>query len=63
MTDRTSRRGATIVLVAILMTVIIGFAGVAIDLSRLYVMRAQLQTTADATAIAGIRTTVTIRNA
>ncbi len=54
MMHRTSRRGATIVLVAILMTVIIGFAGVAIDLSRLYVMRAQLQTTADATAIAGI---------
>lgn len=54
MMERTSRRGATIVLVAILMTVIIGFAGVAIDLSRLYVMRAQLQTTADATAIAGI---------
>ena len=51
---RTGRRGATIVLIAILMTVIIGFAGVAIDLSRLYVMRAQLQTTADATAIAGI---------
>lgn len=52
--DRTSRRGATIVLVAILMTVLIGFAGIAIDMSRLYVMRAQLQTTADATAIAGI---------
>lgn len=54
MMDRTTRRGATIVLVAILMTVLIGFAGVAIDMSRLYVMRAQLQTTADATAIAGI---------
>ena len=54
MKDHTSRRGATIVLVAILMTVIIGFAGVAIDLSRLYVMRAQLQTTADATAVSGI---------
>lgn len=54
MRGRMSRRGATIVLVAILMTVIIGFAGIAIDMSRLYVMRAQLQTTADATAIAGI---------
>lgn len=54
MRGRTSRRGATIVLVAILMTVIIGFAGITIDMSRLYVMRAQLQTTADATAIAGI---------
>lgn len=54
MVDRTSRRGATLVLVAILMTVIIGFAGIAIDASRLYVMRAQLQTTADAAAVAGI---------
>lgn len=54
MMDQRRRRGATIVLIAILMTVIIGFAGAAIDLSRLYVMRAQLQTTADATAIAGI---------
>lgn len=42
------------VLVAILMTVLVGFAGIAIDASRLYVMRAQLQTTADAAAIAGI---------
>jgi Flp pilus assembly protein TadG len=48
------RRGATLVLVAILMTVLIGFTGIAIDASRLYVMRAQLQTTADASAIAGI---------
>ncbi len=52
--DRTNRRGATLVLVAILMTVIIAFTGIAIDMSRLYVMREQLQTTADATAIAGI---------
>lgn len=49
-----NRRGATLVLVAILMTVLISFAGIAIDASRLYVMRAQLQTTADASAIAGI---------
>jgi len=48
------RRGATLVLVAALLTVIVGMAGVAIDMSRLYVMRAQLQTTADASAVAGI---------
>lgn len=42
------------VFVAILMTVLIGFTGIAIDASRLYVIRAQLQTTADAAAIAGI---------
>ena len=54
MVKQRNRSGATLVLVAILMTVIIGFAGIAIDASRLYVMRAQLQTTADASAIAGI---------
>lgn len=48
------RRGATLVLVAVLLTAIVGMAGVAIDMSRLYVMRAQLQTTADASAVAGI---------
>ena len=40
------------VLVAILMTVLVGFTGIGIDAARLYVMRAQLQTTADAAAIA-----------
>jgi len=36
------------------MTVLVGFTGIAIDASRLYVMRAQLQTVADATAIAAV---------
>lgn len=54
MTELRNRKGATLVLVAIMMTVLIAFAGIAIDASRLYVMRAQLQTTADAAAIAGI---------
>jgi Flp pilus assembly protein TadG len=49
-----SRKGATLVLVAILLTVLIGFTGIAIDASRLYLMRVQLQTTADASAIAAI---------
>lgn len=49
-----NRTGATLVIVASLMTVIIGVAAIAIDASRLYVMRAELQTTADASAIAGI---------
>jgi len=49
-----SRKGATLVLVAILMTALISFAGIAIDASRLYVMRAELQTTADAAAVAAI---------
>jgi Flp pilus assembly protein TadG len=54
-----SRKGATLVLVAILLTVLIGFTGIAIDASRLYLMRVQLQTTADASAIAG---TVEVKN-
>src|SRR6185437_3754757 len=48
------RTGATLVIVAAMMTVVIGVAAIAIDASRLYVMRAELQTTADASAIAGI---------
>jgi hypothetical protein len=54
MTRDGNRKGATLVLVAILMTVMIGFAGIAIDASRMYVMRSQLQNAADASAVAGI---------
>jgi Putative Flp pilus-assembly TadE/G-like len=54
-----SRKGATLVLVAIMMTALIGFAGIAVDASRLYVMRVELQTAADAAAIAG---TVEVRD-
>lgn len=54
MTRLRSRQGATLVLVAILMTALVGFTGIGIDASRLYLMRAQLQTTADAAAIAAI---------
>ena len=54
MANLRNRKGATLVLVAILMTALISFAGIAIDASRLYVMRAELQTTADASAIAAI---------
>jgi len=43
-----------LVLVAILMTALVGFTGIGIDASRLYLMRVQLQTTADAAAIAAI---------
>lgn len=48
------RKGATMVLVALLITVLVGMAGFAIDFSRMYVMKAQLQTTADASALAAI---------
>lgn len=54
MREQRSRKGATLVMVAIMVTALIGFLGVTIDISRMYVMRAQLQTTADASAIAAV---------
>ena len=50
---RGERRGATIVLVAMLITVLIGVAGIAIDFARMYEYRNELQTVADAAATAG----------
>ena len=46
-----ARRGATLVLVAILGTVLVGFAGIAIDFSRMYAFKAQLKTLTDAAAL------------
>jgi hypothetical protein len=47
------QRGNVVVLVAISMTLLIGFAALAIDLGQLYVARAELQRAADAAALAG----------
>ena len=47
------RRGAVLVLVAVLSTVLIGFAALAVDVGRLTVATAQCQNAADAAAIAG----------
>jgi len=47
------RRGATLVFVGLLLTVILGIAAVAIDLSRLYVGVNELQTAVDAAALRG----------
>jgi Flp pilus assembly protein TadG len=49
-----NRKGITIVLVAMLILLLVGVAGVAIDMARLYTMRAQLQTISDASAHAAI---------
>lgn len=49
------RRGVTIILVAILMSVFLGFAALAIDIGHLYVVRNELQNAADAAAMAGAR--------
>jgi Flp pilus assembly protein TadG len=49
------QRGATIVLVAVLMVVIIGITALAIDVSHLLVVKNELQNAADAGALAGAR--------
>ncbi len=48
------RRGATLVFVAVLMTVVMMFAGIGIDFSRMYTYKAQLKVLADAAALSGL---------
>jgi Flp pilus assembly protein TadG len=50
---RRAERGSVAVIVAILLPVIIGIAGLAIDVGSWYLTQAQLQNAADAAAIAG----------
>ena len=49
------QQGVTLPLVAILMFVLLGFTALAVDLSNLYVVRNELQNSADAGALAGAR--------
>jgi hypothetical protein len=49
----TQRHGHAVILVAISLTVLIGFVALAVDLGLLYVTRAELQRAADAAALAG----------
>jgi Flp pilus assembly protein TadG len=51
---RRPRRGATIVLVAILLTVLVGLAGFAIDFARMYAFKAQLKVLSDAAALSAV---------
>ncbi len=53
-TNRKSRRGSTLVFVAILMTVAMMFAGFGIDFSRMYTYKAQLKVLADAASLSGV---------
>ena len=46
------RRGAVVAQVAVSLTVLIGFAALAVDVSTLYSARTELQRTADAAALA-----------
>jgi Flp pilus assembly protein TadG len=52
-TPLTNEKGVTIALVAILMTVLVMFVALAVDLGHLYVARNELQNAADAGALAG----------
>lgn len=49
------RKGVTLVLIALLMVVLVGMVGVVIDFGRFYAYRVQMQTTADAAALAGVQ--------
>ncbi len=49
------QRGAVAVIVAIVLAVLIGFVGLALDLGKLYVTRSELQNSADACALAAAR--------
>jgi len=48
-----NRRGVFVVLFGILFAVLMGAAAMAIDFSRIWAMRNELQTSADAAALAG----------
>ena len=55
-TDRLSccqRKGAVIVMVAVLLVVLLGCVALAVDIGYLYIARTELQRTADAAALAG----------
>src|SRR5215218_9171905 len=47
------RRGATIVIVAVCMVMLIGMVGVGVDFARMYAFKTQLKTVTDAAAMAG----------
>jgi Putative Flp pilus-assembly TadE/G-like len=51
----TQQRGAVAIFVALSMTVMIGFAGLAIDMGRLYVHKSELQNAVDACALAAAK--------
>lgn len=53
-TNRRVRRGATLVMVAMLMTVLLMFVGLGVDFARMYLFRAQLASLGDATALTSI---------
>src|SRR5262245_26580042 len=51
---RYRRRGATILIVAVMMPVLLGFMALAIDVGTIYSMDAETQNAADMAALAGV---------
>ncbi len=49
---RRQRRGATLVLIAVLMVVLLGMVAFSFEIGRIYLVRAQLQSAVDAGALA-----------
>ena len=49
---RRNQRGAVAIIVGLTLAVLIGFAGLALDLGRLYVNKSELQNAADSCALA-----------
>jgi len=52
---RRRQRGAVAIIVGLTLAVLVGFAGLALDLGRLYVNKAELQNAADSCALAAAR--------
>ncbi len=50
---RAHRRGAVVVYTAMIMTTLLGFAALTVDIGYLYTVKAELQVSADAAALAG----------
>lgn len=52
--NKKNRRGSVLVLVALMLTALMGVAAIAADIGRFYVVAAELQTGADAAALRGV---------
>ena len=64
MNVRLDRRGAIAAISAIVMVPVIGFAGLAVDLTRIWLLSARLKTSVDAASLVAARTlrTTTVNN-
>ena len=56
MQSKSSQRGSVLVLVTLGMTVLLGMAGLALDMGHAYIMKTRLQNALDAAALSGAKT-------